>query len=294
MKRFCLIANPAAGRARNLTLLNTLRSLLDKAGIEHELKVTQAPGLAITVALAAAEEGCEGVLAYGGDGTLSEIASGIVGTGLALGIIPAGTRNLFAKELDLPQRLQGAVDVIAAGHTRKIEVGQVGGRYFLLCAGAGVDAALVRDVKPRTKRRLGKFAYYLRAFQTALHYRFPAIRMVTDDGVTLQGGQVVIANGRRYADGLAIAPGASPFDGVMDGCVFRGRKLRNYLRYYLAVRRGRHLLEPDVEYYKGTRFLLRAAVEGTRIPLHLDGEYLCDLPVEIKVIPAALPVYVPG
>ena len=91
MKRFCLIANPAAGKARDLSLLNTLRSLLDKAGVEHELKVTQAPGLAITLAMAAADEGYESIVAYGGDGTLSEVASGMVGTGLKLGVIPAGT-----------------------------------------------------------------------------------------------------------------------------------------------------------------------------------------------------------
>ena len=294
MTRFCLIANPAARRTGNLSLLNTLRSLLDKAGIDHTLKVSEAPGFGITLAMAAAEEGYQGILAYGGDGTISEVASGIVGTGLTLGIIPGGTMNLFARELGLPARLQGAVDVVTAGNTRKVEVGRVAGRYFLLCAGAGIDAAIVRDLKPRTKRRLGKFAYYLRAPQAVLRYPFPCIRVVTDDGVTLQGGQVVIANGQHYADRFPIAPGASLFDGVMDACVFEGRKPRNYLRYYRAIRKGRHILEPDVEYYKGTRFLLRPVVEGTVIPLQIDGDYLCDLPVEIEVVPNALPVYVPA
>jgi YegS/Rv2252/BmrU family lipid kinase len=294
VKRFCLIANPAAGRNRNLPLLSAARALLDRAGIDHDLRVSEAPGLAITLAMAAVEERYQGVVAYGGDGTVSEVASGIAGSGLSLGILPAGTMNLFARELDLPARLQDAVGVIAAGHTRRVEVGRVSGRTFLLCAGAGLDAAIVRSVSPATKRRLGKLAYYLRAPIVALRYEYPGIRLVTDGGVTLQGGQVVIANGRHYGDRFPIAPGASPFDGVMDGCVFRGRRPRNYLRYYAAVRRGRHLLEDDVDYYKGTSFLLRPVSEGATIPFQIDGDYLCDLPVEIRVIPEALPIYVPG
>lgn len=294
MNRYCLIANPAAGRTRNLPLLNALRSMLDRAGLDHDLMVVQAPGFGITLAMDVAESGYKGILAYGGDGTVSEVASGVVGSDLTLGVIPGGTLNLFAAEIGVPARLQEAVDVIAAGFTRRVEVGKVAGRYFLLCAGAGLDAAILRDVRPRLKRRLGKFAYYLRAPVAALRYSYPAIRLVTDDGVTLQGGQVIIANGRQYGDRFQVAPGASPFDGVMDGCVFLGRKARNYVRYYLALRRGRHLLLGDVEYYKGTTFLLRPASEGVKIPFQIDGDYLCDLPVELQVIPAALPVYVPA
>ncbi len=183
---------------------------------------------------------------------------------------------------------------VAAGETRKVEVGRVAGRYFLLCAGAGVDAAVVRDLSLRSKRRLGKLAYYFQAPMAALRYPFSPIRVVTDDGITMQGTQVVISNCRQYADGFPIAPGASPFDGVMDGCVFQGRKIRDYIRYYRAIRKGRHMLESDVEYYKGRRFLLRPCVEGARIPLQIDGDYLCDLPAEIEVVPEALPVYVPA
>ena len=127
-----------------------------------------------------------------------------------------------------------------------------------------------------------------------LRYTFPVIRVVTDDGITLQGSQVIIANCREYGDRLPMAPGASPLDGVMDGLVFRGRRIRNFLRYYRAARKGRHILEPDVEYYKGKRFLLRPVTDGARIPLQIDGDYLCDLPAELEVVPAALPVYVPA
>jgi len=225
---------------------------------------------------------------------VSEVATGLVGSDLALGIIPAGTMNLFARAMGIPERLQEAVDNIAAGHTRRVEVGRVGGRYFLLCAGAGLDAAILRDVKLNTKGKIGKYAYYLQAPVTLLRYRFPCIRIVMDEGITLQGGQVVIANGRHYGDHYDIAPGASPFDGMMDACVFVGRRLRNYLRYFARLRKGKHLLEEDVEYYKGTSFLLRPVNENATIPFQIDGDYLCDLPVEIRVIPAALPVYTPA
>ena len=166
--------------------------------------------------------------------------------------------------------------------------------YFLIGAiPFGVSFALLWLDVPFGSQ-LGKFAYYFQAPMAALRYPFSPIRVVTDDGITMQGTQVVISNCRQYADGFPIAPGASPFDGVMDSSIFQGRKIRDYIRYYRAIRKGRHLLEPDVEYYKGRRFLLRPCVEGARIPLQIDGDYLCDLPAEIEVVPEALPIYVPA
>jgi diacylglycerol kinase (ATP) len=293
-KRYCLIANPNAGRARRIPLLSAVRSLLDRAGLEHDLRISEAPGLAITLAMEATGGNYHGVLAFGGDGTISEVANGIIGSELTLGIIPAGTMNLFAREVGISDRMEEAVGIIAAGRTRRVEVGRVGGRYFLLCASAGLDAAIVRDVKPSAKRRLGKWAYYLKAPRSVLSYSYPGIRMVVDDGVTLQGGEVIIANGRDYGDGFRIAPGASLDDGVMDACLFRGRRASKYPGYYWAVRRGRHLLHQDVTYYKATRFFLCPTSEGTQIPFQIDGDYLCDLPVEIRVMPGALPVYAPA
>ena len=293
MKRYCLIANPNAGKMRKVPLLNAVRSLLDKAGLEHDVRTTDAPGLGITLAMEAAAAGYRGVLAFGGDGTVSEVASGIIGSDLTLGIIPAGTMNLFARELGIPRRLEEAVQIIAQGHTRRVEVGKVEGRYFLLGASAGLDAAIVRNVTPGSKRRWGKWAYYLKAPLTLLTYSYPAVRLVMDGGVTMQGGTVVVANTRDYGDGYRIAPGASLDDGVMDACLFRGRRAFNYPRYFWALRRNRHLLLNDVDYYKASNFLLRPAKENTKIPFQIDGDYLCDLPVKIQVIPKALPVYSP-
>jgi diacylglycerol kinase (ATP) len=134
----------------------------------------------------------------------------------------------------------------------------------------------------------------MKAPLSTLTYCYPSVRMVVDDGITLQGGEVVVANGRDYGDGYRIAPGASLDDGVMDACLFRGRRALHYPRYFWALRRGRHLLLNDVEYYKATNFLLRPVKESAKIPFQIDGDYLCDLPVEIQVIPEALPVYTPG
>jgi diacylglycerol kinase family enzyme len=158
VKRYCLIANPNAGKLRKIPLLNAVRSVLDKAGLEHDLRTTDAPGLGITLALEAASQGYRGIIAFGGDGTVSEVANGIVESDMTLGIVPAGTMNLFARELGIPNRMEDAVDIIARGHTRRVEVGKVAGRYFLLCASAGLDAAIVRDVKPGSKRRWGRWA----------------------------------------------------------------------------------------------------------------------------------------
>jgi YegS/Rv2252/BmrU family lipid kinase len=291
VKRFCLIANPAAGGGARLA---AAQAAVERAGIDAETQPTEAPGSARALARAAASAGAAGVIAYGGDGTLGEVASGLAGTGVPLGILPAGTMNLFAREIGIPARLEDAAVIIAAGRTRPIDLGRVGDRTFILCGGAGLDARLLAAVSPTLKRRLGKFSYYLRAPLEVMRYAYPPIRVVVDGGPTQVATQVILANVRRYGDRYDLAPTAMPDDGLLDACLFLGRGVRDYARYASHLRRGLHLTLDDVTLCKGKSFLLHPADARDRVPFQVDGDYLCDLPVEVEVLASAVSVFAPA
>ena len=156
------------------------------------------------------------------------------------------------------------------------------------------DARLLASVSPPLKRRLGKFSYYLRAPLEALRYQYPPIRVVVDDGLTLVATQVILANVRRYGDAYDLAPTATPDDGLLDACLFLGRGVRDYARYAAHLRRGLHLTLDDVTLYKGSSFLLRPVDAHDRVPFQVDGDYLCDLPVEVQVLAGAISVFAPA
>lgn len=291
MPRYCLIANPAAGGGARLA---AVRALLEQEGLDAESRLTEGPGSGRAIAREAAARGAAGVIACGGDGTIGEVASGLAGTGVPLGILPAGTMNLFAREIGIPRRLDAAVAIIAAGRTRAIDLGRVGDRTFVLCAGAGLDARVVAAVSGPLKSRLGKFSYALRAPLEALRYSYPPFRVIVDGGPALQATQAILANVRRYADNYEVAPAATPDDGLLDACLFLGRGLRDYARYAAHLRRGRHLMLDDVRLYKGKSFVLRPVDARDRVPFQVDGDYLCDLPVEVQTLPGAVSVFAPA
>jgi len=291
VQRFCLIANPAAGGGARLA---AAQAALAAAGLAAEGRLTEGPGSGHALAREAASRGAAGVIACGGDGTVGEVASGLAGTGVPLGILPAGTMNLFAREIGIPGRLEAAAAVVAAGRTRPVDLGRVGDRTFILCGGAGLDARVLAAVSPSLKRRLGKFSYFLLAPLEALRYDYPPIQVVIDGGPTLVATQVILANVRHYGDGYDLAPASTPDDGLLDACLFLGRGVRDYVRYASRLRRGRHLTLPDVRLHQGRSFLLRPANPSDRIPFQVDGDYLCDLPVDVQVLPAAVSVFAPA
>ncbi|HKP72069.1 MAG TPA: diacylglycerol kinase family protein, partial [Pyrinomonadaceae bacterium] len=163
------ISNPNAGRggAARAAEVTWFCELLRGRGIEVEAVSTRAPHDATRLAAEATREGCGEVVVSGGDGTINEALQGLVGTRTRLGIWPAGTANVLARELQLPFDAEGAADVIARGETRRIYAGCATDeatevrRYFFLMAGIGLDASVVERVRPRLKRRVGEGAFWV-------------------------------------------------------------------------------------------------------------------------------------
>src|SRR5258708_24500883 len=167
-RKALLISNPRTGRygTRRRPKLDELCELLKKHEVAVDLVSTTGPGDAMRLALEATKAGYNEVLVSGGDGTINEVLQGIVGTGARLGILPQGTGNVLARELKLPLHSRRGAEVIAQGCHRKVYAGcaiaETSGarRYFFLMAGIGLDAAVVRRVRPGLKKRIGKAAFW--------------------------------------------------------------------------------------------------------------------------------------
>ena len=232
------------------------------------------------------------VIIGGGDGTLNSAIDGIVQTGLPLGIIPLGTANDLARTLNIPKEPELACKVIAEGHARKIDVGEVNGKCFFNVASMGLSVEITRRLNKDVKQRWGVLAY----LRTALHavYRgrlFQAEIITPTETIVAWTVQIAIGNGRHYGGGMTVCSEAAIDDHQLD---FYSLEIRHWWQMIFLLRRLRTgELAPSryVRTLRGKSFVVR-----TRRPrsINTDGEITSQTPATFRVIPEALTLYVPA
>ncbi len=286
-----VIYNPSSGRPRErLASVNRFASLLREAGRTVTVLPTLHPNHATELAREAVAQGCDLVIAHGGDGTVNEVLQTLVGTDAVLGFWPGGTANVLAAELDFPFRVGDVVDRILAGNVRTVTVGKANDRYFLLMAGVGLDAAVVGTVDPVLKRRLGKGAFAVSALKFIWNWNLQPFT-VQMNGDEVNGRFVVAGNGRSYGGGFQLTPLASLDDPDLDICVFSSGSRLDYLKYATASIFGSHRQMPGVIYKKVRR--VRITAEGrVHVPVQLDGEVTGTLPLQLEAVPGGVKLLV--
>ena len=295
--RTVIIHNPGAGTQYHTALAQAER-VLAQAGLEVTIKETRAPGEATELAHAAAMQGADMILAAGGDGTLNEVANGTWQTRAALGVLPIGTANVWAKEMGLPLNdLATAARMQLDAPVREIDVGIVSRenlapRIFLLWCGIGYDALITHEIErdPQTKRRFGALLFWLVGFRTALEYRGQRAVFLLDG--QKQGGRLMftlISNIQLYGGLVRIAANAKLDDGELDVTMFHGAGIWRATWHLVRVFTRRHLREPDITHTRAKTIEIRAK----HLPMHVDGEPIGEAPAQIRLIPRALRVLVP-
>lgn len=287
MPRIFVIFNPAARGEKSQRLRRFLES---KAGPDVTLVPTERAGDATR--LAATDHGI--VVAAGGDGTINEVVNGLRLSNATLGVLPLGTANVFARELDIPLDLEAAWATLERGATRVIDLGvaEFAGRqrFFAQLAGVGFDARAVRTANWELKKRFGPLSY-IWAGLVALRKQKDDVEVVAEDtGVTARGVAVLVGNGRLYGGSFRLFPDAKLDDGLLEICVFERGGYVNALRHGLGVVRGAHTRQRGVRCFRSARFVCRAA---STAPFELDGEDAGDVPVLFRVEPRALRVIAP-
>ena len=246
----------------------------------------------------AVAEGAELVLSAGGDGTVMAVARGLAHSDVPLGVLPMGTGNLLARNLDLPRELRAALDVALDGRSRRLDMGLLSTGLdgqpegFAVMAGMGFDAAMMADAPVGLKAVAGWAAYVVSGARH-LRDRPLTVELQVDDRGPLRRSarSVVVGNVGTLQAGLRLMPGAAPDDGLLDVVVLSPLRLRDWLRVLVRLASRRPGADPDVERFQGRRVQVQAC--GAH-PLQLDGDPAgaTDLLV-VQVDPGALLVRVP-
>jgi YegS/Rv2252/BmrU family lipid kinase len=300
-----IVHNPAAGAYDIGPSMGRVAQALAALGLEVRQLEARQPGELGILARRAVQAGCDALLVAGGDGSLNEAATALSGSGVALGVLPAGTANVWAKQFGLPvapllpgfdpgDMLLQAARAQLDGQRRLIDVGEVRERCFLLWAGVGLDAFVTHGVEPRPReqKRLGMLSYSLAALILATQFTGMRARIIVD-GRRIKGRMLlaVVSNGQLYLGGLArIAPQARLDDGLLDVWLFYGLGFHWTVRQMLGLVAGRHLRDPYVKHFRGRTVSILTAVPAA---LQLDGEPAGTTPVTVRIRSAALTVLVP-
>ncbi|MFZ3033409.1 MAG: diacylglycerol kinase family protein [Parvibaculum sp.] len=273
-----IILNPAAG-ARNKSLLQDVTARLERSGVLVEIEETSGPGDATRLAKRAALKGeADVIVAAGGDGTINEVARGLRGQSVPLGIIPLGTANVLAIELGLRPRGDEVANMLLAGPARLVGTGLVDGQVFLLMIGIGFDGAVIHGVDPALKRRFGKGAVIWSGLK--VWWRGPGadIRLVVD-GREKQAQWVVVLNGRYFAGPYVLSKSGDISMPGLTLFLFRKGNRLALARYLIALGLGCVERLSDVDVLSARRIEVR---ENADVCVEIDGDDSGCLPLLIE------------
>ncbi len=295
-----LIYNPTAGPRDVRRELDRVIGYLERRGWQVALRETTKTGDATLFAQEAVAARCKAVFVAGGDGTINEVVNGLVGSSVAMGVLPVGTGNVWAKELGLPTytlthpgRLVEAAQRLSDGDVRWVDVGRAGSRYFLLWGGVGIDAEVTFFLEPRPRRtkRLGALAYLVAGLMVARDFQGVRTTVIVDDRtIRTRTILILVSNIQLYGGLVRITPEARLDDGLLDVRIFKGVGLRWVLRHVVGVFTSRHLRDPKVVHFRGRRVAVYTAEPA---PVQVDGEPIGTTPILFEVVPRALRVLVP-
>ncbi len=284
------IVNPVAGRVGCEKLFERLKPILEACRTQYTVAVSDCPGGVAPLAKAAVEAGASGVVVVGGDGTVTEAARVLAGTGIPLGIIPGGTGNDLAVTLGISREAEAALYVVLKGFSREMDAGSINGQFFVNVAGTGFDVLVAKNVAKFKRVLTGLAGYGAAVILSILKTKPKHIKYETEEGVFERDVLLIaVANGRYYGGGMQVAPLANPYDGLLDICV-----VNSVPRWKIPVLlsrfvKGRHLIFPFTEYFKTPWIKLESEPDTV---FNLDGEIGGAVPADIRLHKGAIRVFV--
>ncbi|HET9591873.1 MAG TPA: diacylglycerol kinase family protein [Solirubrobacterales bacterium] len=285
-----LLVNPSSAGGRSLKLLPRVEAALDARRVAFRVEKTRSLEHGAELALRAAELG-EVPVVVSGDGLLGAVGGAMAGAQAPLGLIPAGRGNDLARALGIPDEPEQAVDVVLAGRSRRIDVGEANGKRFLGIASVGFDSECNRLANEVHWLR-GNSVYAYSMIRTLIGWRSARFTLALgEESKRISGYFVAVANNSVYGGGMYIAPDAQLDDGEFDVVsIGESGKLR-FLLGLKDVLKGAHLSKEEVSVFRTPRLELDAS---RPFPVYADGDHLTDLPVSLRVLPRSLSILVPG
>ncbi len=233
------------------------------------------------------------VIVSGGDGTIRDVVSGMVGMNVPFTVFPSGTENLFAKEMGIHSDLDQLIQTIKWGRTVTMDMGQVNGKVYLLLSGIGFDAEVLMQLNKFRTGNITHLTYFWPIWRTLWEYHFPPMTIEADGEVLAQNvrGLAFVSNISRYAVGLRICQKADFDDGLLDVCFYRCTHRLPLVAHSWRTLRGTHLNHTDVIYRQAKKITITSDI---KIPFETDGDPAGYLPAVYSVVPHAIQVRLPA
>jgi YegS/Rv2252/BmrU family lipid kinase len=301
-----VVVNPRSGGGRAGRTFGEMQPVIERRLGAVDVSVTASPGHAIELARQAAQKGRKLIVAVGGDGTLHEVANGVLegGGATAVGYIGQGTGGDFRRTLGIEHRLDAYLEAIAAGRERRVDVGRLlyrgtngeeRRRFFVNILSAGLGGLVDRYVSDASRALGGKAAYYwasLRALATCRRARLRCDVALDGDKQNreLYSFMIAICNGRYFGSGMHVAPMAKPDDGRFEVVSLDAPNKLAFMAFSSRIYDGTHLSGPGAQHFACDRIAIDLQNELARAVflLDVDGEQLGGLPVEVELVPQAL------
>lgn len=285
-----LLVNPSSAGGKSLRLLPRIEAELDARRAGFRVQKTKSLAHGAEQALLAAEAG-EIPVVVSGDGLLGAVGGAMAGSDVPLGLIPAGRGNDLARALGIPEDPAGAVEVLLAGQSRRIDVGEANGKRFLGIVSVGFDSECNR-LANETHFLRGNAVYAYSMIRTLVRWKPARFTIaVGEERRRLSGYFVAVANNSVYGGGMWIAPNAEIDDGEFDVVAISEVGKLRFLGGLRDVLKGEHLDKEEVSVFRAPRLELDAS---RPFPVYADGDHLTDLPVSLRVIPRCLSMIAPA
>lgn len=309
MQRATILFNPNSGRRRRRAELEQAVAILQSAGVHTELTVCLSSEEATIHARCAVAAGADTVFACGGDGTIHDVIQGLANTPVALAILPLGTANALAHDLDLPQRPAAAARAAIEGQVRRIPLGRIEyqdfagkptQRYFTVAAGVGVDAHLFYKLNRDLKTQAGMAAYYMKAWHLWARHRMRKFEVEYNDGSARQQAiltELLAVRIRFFGNILReLVPGANLTLPDLRTVMCRTSSRAAYLRYVTGALLGRPQKIAGIDTISCSEITCREPEKDRdeeRVYVQADGELLGRLPARMSMVADALSLVAP-
>ena len=294
-----IITNPIAGKQKQ-SHLEVAVNLLKTRGIVPEIRLTSHRGDACLFARDEVKKKTDIVVAAGGDGTINEIANGLVGSAVKLAVLPIGTANVFSLEANLPSDPHAAVDLLFTGTAQNITMGHIRLRdryrghditnHFMLMAGIGFDGGVLADMRRSSIARWGRAAYVFTGIRVLSKYTHSPLTITVDQGTTIQGYSAVIGNAHYYGGRFVVTPHASLVEDSLELCVFKNRGPLCMVKNVFTLLLHNQSSSRDLFYCKAQAIAVSSPDE---VFVQADGDFLGMLPAQLSVGKSRLSVIVP-
>jgi len=291
---YYVIVNPTAGKGKAIKIFKKLSERLDISGIEYKTVFTEHKFHASELSKNAALDGYKSIIAVGGDGTVSEVANGIVLSGVSdavMGVVACGTGNDLIRSLNIPKDMDKSLDIILKGSILPIDIGRMNDKYFFNVSSVGFDVEVVQNTEYFKGKMPGSLAYFCGIIKTLFCLRFKKLTYSIDGGEPVEQELLLLAaaNGKYYGGGIKVSPYADLKDGILDIVVIEKVKKRIIPFMLGGFMKGKHTKIKEITHTDASSVLIEA--DGI-IDINLDGEIISGDKMMFTVERAGLKVFV--